>query len=234
MTETIRSRVAPRRARRGGARERRDPRATRQALLAAGSSLFATRGFDGVPIGELAANAGVNKALISYHFGGKRGLYRAILTTGFSEMAERVEAVEAAGGDARRALRGLIAAFASVREQRPEFPALFLREVLANGVEPAITPYLSRIVGVTRSIALRGMRQGVFRPVDPVALHLALFGSFAFFVATEPARERAAAAGRVPPMPEFRVFRRYLEELTLRGLRPDRSQPGLRQKGARA
>ena len=38
----------------GRERERRDPEATRQALLRAGAGLFAERGFDGVPIEEVA------------------------------------------------------------------------------------------------------------------------------------------------------------------------------------
>jgi len=218
--------------------ERRDPHGTRRALLAAGTRLFSRQGFEGVPIGAVAARAGVNKALISYHFGGKRGLYRAILTAGLVDMVEQLEAVVRANDDAERALRGLIAAFGRFRERRPEFAALFLREVLAHGVDSEVTPYLSRVVGATRSVALLGMRQGVFRRVNPVALHFALFGALVSFVATAPARERAAAAGRVPPMPAFAEFLRYLEELTLRGLRPDRRTPSSRsrdrRKGARA
>jgi AcrR family transcriptional regulator len=72
-----------------------DAAATRAALLSAGAALFAEDGFDGVTTAAVAARAGVNKALISYHFGGKRGLYQAILASGFAEMAERLKAVEA-------------------------------------------------------------------------------------------------------------------------------------------
>ncbi len=211
----------------------RDPQATRRALIGAGTRLFSQHGFDGVPIGAVAARAGVNKALISYHFGGKRGLYRAILAASFAEMLEDLKAVEASGGDPRRALHGLLATFVRVRERRPEFPRLFLREVLAHGVEPAALPYLAEILGVTRRVAERGMREGVFRRVDPTALHFGLFGSVIYFLATEKARGRAAAAGRVPPMPAFPEFLRYLEELTLRGLRPDRAHSAARRRPRR-
>jgi AcrR family transcriptional regulator len=211
----------------------RDSQTTRRALIEAGARLFSQRGFDGVPIGAVAARAGVNKALISYHFGGKRGLYRAILSAAFAEMLEDLKAVEARGGDPRRQLHGLLATFERVRERRPEFPRLFLREVLAQGVEAAALPYLAEILGVTRRVALRGMREGAFRRVDPVALHFGLFGSVIYFLATEAARGRAAAAGHVPPMPAFPEFLRYLEELTLRGLRPDRSHSRTRRRPRR-
>ena len=75
-------------------RGKRGPEATRQALLRAGAELFAERGFDGVPIEEVAGRAGVNKALISYHFRGKRGLYVAILESAFASLAERLRAIE--------------------------------------------------------------------------------------------------------------------------------------------
>ncbi|WP_419786647.1 TetR/AcrR family transcriptional regulator [Pseudodesulfovibrio sp.] len=52
---------------------------TRATLLAVGSRLFAQRGYDGVSMRTLANEAGVNLATVSYHFGGKSGLYQAIL-----------------------------------------------------------------------------------------------------------------------------------------------------------
>jgi AcrR family transcriptional regulator len=211
-------------------RERRDPEATRRALLRAGAELFAERGFDGVSTEEVAGQAGVNKALISYHFRGKRGLYVAILESGFASMTSRLKAIEAQAPTAGEALRAFLDAFAQVTRDEPGFPTLFLREVLATGIEPAVVPHLLEIIGVSRRLAGRGVRDGLFRRVDPLLLHFGLVGSLVFFFATEPARKRAAAEGRVPfAMPDSKAFIDYLEELTLRGLAPD-----ARRKGARA
>jgi TetR/AcrR family transcriptional regulator len=208
------------------ARERRDPDATRQALTAAGAALFAEHGFDAVPIEDVAARAGVNKALISYHFGGKRGLYVAILASGFEEIARRLGAAEAQAGNAPAALHAVLEVFAAFWREHPEFPQLFLREVLSSGVEPAVVPHLAAIVDVVRRIAGRGAREGTLRPVNPMLVHFALIGALVFFSATEPARRRAAGEGRLPfSMPEFPEFIRYLEELTLRGLAPDAVRP---------
>lgn len=211
-------------------RERRDPEATRQALLQAGAELFSERGFDGVPIGAVADRAGVNKALISYHFRGKRGLYRAILEAGFAVMTARLKAIEAEAPTARDALRAFLDAFLQVTRDRPGFPTLFLREVLAQGIEPTVVPYLAEIVGVSRRLAARGAREGLFRRVDPLLFHFGLVGGLAFFFATEPARRRAAEERRLPfAMPDPAAFIRYFEELTLRGMAPDvpsRPRPG--------
>ncbi len=216
-------------------RERRDPAATRGALLAAGAALFSEKGYDAVPIEEVAARAGVNKALISYHFRGKRGLYATILASGFQQIAERLEAAERQAKDAPAALRAVLDVFAAFRGEHPEFPSLFMREVLATGIEPAVVPHLTAIVGVNRRIALRGAREGTLRRVDPVLMHFGLIGALVFFSATERARSRAAAEGRLKfAMPRFGAFRRYLEELTLRGLAPEPSQGATLRRPPRA
>ena len=52
---------------------------TRGSLLAAAKRLFAAQGYDGTSVKQIADLAGVNVSLVSYHFGGKENLYRAIL-----------------------------------------------------------------------------------------------------------------------------------------------------------
>lgn len=50
---------------------------TRAALAAAALKLFGDKGFDATSTREIAAEAGVNIAMIAYHFGGKEGLRAA-------------------------------------------------------------------------------------------------------------------------------------------------------------
>jgi AcrR family transcriptional regulator len=220
-------------------REKRDPGATRRALLEAGAHLFPERGFDGVSVEELAARARINKALISYHFGGKRGLYVAVLESAFADMAERLQRIDEDATDAREGLHRFFGAFAAMLRKRPDFSALFLREAVSTGIDPAVLPHLLKIMAVTRRLARRGHREGLFRAVDPVLFHFGLVGALAFFSATEPARHRLSAAGRVPfEMPSADAFVRHLEEMTLRGLASGTSsarttQPKKR-KGARS
>lgn len=64
---------------------------SRHALLQEAKRVFAAKGFDGATVKDLATAAGVNISLVSYHFGGKEGLYRTCLE---SFGIERVEATE--------------------------------------------------------------------------------------------------------------------------------------------
>ena len=90
MDKNKRARARTPRPRRG-----RDGQATRHGLLAAATELFAARGFDGVSVEQIAQRAGVTKALINYHFGGKHKLYVTIMTSTFSDIVDRVESTSA-------------------------------------------------------------------------------------------------------------------------------------------
>ena len=56
----------------------RNPSLTRRRILESAEIEFADHGFDGVSVRQIALRANVPIALISYHFGGKEGLYKAI------------------------------------------------------------------------------------------------------------------------------------------------------------
>ncbi|MEM9726841.1 MAG: TetR family transcriptional regulator [Pseudomonadota bacterium] len=59
---------------------KRDAGATREAILAAARRHFAAAGFDGVGVREIAAEAGVNAALVNRYFGSKEALFEAVVS----------------------------------------------------------------------------------------------------------------------------------------------------------
>lgn len=66
----------------------RNPQRTREALLDAALAEFSEKGRAGARTSAIAARAGVNKQLISHHFGGKDGLYRALVERWLAEEEE--------------------------------------------------------------------------------------------------------------------------------------------------
>jgi len=63
----------------GRPRPRARARPSAGLLLKAARTLFSQKGYDGASVHQLAAAAGVNVSLVSYHFGGKEGLYKACI-----------------------------------------------------------------------------------------------------------------------------------------------------------
>jgi AcrR family transcriptional regulator len=210
------------RSRRG---RRRDAAETREALLAAGTELFAERGYDGVPAWAIAGKAGVNKAMINYHFGGKRKLYLAIVSATFAEIVSRVEALADSSRPAPDLLREFVGVVADLTTQRnPHFCTMMLREVLAGGkrLEPEVVDKPVRVLAAVRRIVERGVREGAFRPVDPVLTHLSLVGSIVFFFATTRFRERVFAARLRLEPPDAAAYVRHIQDLITQGLAAQR------------
>src|SRR6185437_5869252 len=74
------------------AARRRDAEATRAAILAAAKKHFATSGYDGAYLRDIAADAGADAALINRYFGGKDGLFAAALKDSFAHDVARMMA----------------------------------------------------------------------------------------------------------------------------------------------
>lgn len=65
---------------------------TRQAILDAATIEFADNGYDGAATRAVAARAGVNQPLVTYHFGSKEGLWRAVIQALIADYRTQYEA----------------------------------------------------------------------------------------------------------------------------------------------
>ena len=199
----------------------RDPQATRRALQEAATALFARRGFAGATADRIARRAGVNKAMINYHFGGKRGLYTAILRESFSALLERLRGITAVEAPPPQQLRNFIATFAETVGQTPDLLAMLLREMLSGGEHPdldrEVFEFIPQLLGMVRGVVEAGIKDGSFREVDSLLTHLGLIGSLVFFFATGEFRGRMLGEMNLAP-PSADEFIRHLQELMTRGI----------------
>ena len=109
-----------------------------ESLLRAAADRFAHRGYHGTSVETIARQAGVNKALVSYHFGGKEQLYLAVrrrVLSLFSGMSPARDAPEPPGR--AHAMRSWIDGLTRQTRQVPALPLLLLREELGDGPAPA-------------------------------------------------------------------------------------------------
>ena len=196
---------------------------TRQALLKAATQVFSEHGFMGARVDAIAGLAKVNKAMIYYHFGSKRGLYRAVLLRLFQGLLDEIERVGRNEADPRRRLILFYAGVARIFSERPALPQIMLREVLSGGaaMDPETTKNLSGILAFVVHAVEQGARTGVMRRAHPLLVHMSALAPLLLFFASQPFRTKVlptAAAGVPMPTPE-----ELLDHLALmieRGLEP--------------
>jgi TetR/AcrR family transcriptional regulator len=104
----------------------------RARLGAAARELFARHGFQAVSLRQVAEAAGVTPAMVSYYFGGKQGLWMAVLEDYLEEalgrMLEMRERIEGPGG-----LAIYLARHAELLASQPWVAPLLFREVVLGG-----------------------------------------------------------------------------------------------------
>jgi AcrR family transcriptional regulator len=82
----------------GGGKQSISPLRRRERLVVAALKLFSERPFDDVSVDEIANEADVAYGLLSYHFGGKRGVYLAALQMVRTDLQVLTRPIRSDGG----------------------------------------------------------------------------------------------------------------------------------------
>jgi AcrR family transcriptional regulator len=160
-------------------------------ILTAAFSEFAARGFAGARVDRIAAAAGLNKAMLYYHFGSKARLYRAAIQNRLGELALRLEAVASAETSPAERLDTYIETFIRLGLQQPEFAPVMLREVAegAARIDQDTARLMLRIVGTMATIIRAGQATGEFRDVNPLLVYLTAVWPIMIYLASGPVRQ---------------------------------------------
>ena len=172
---------------------------SRSRILSAATPMFARHGLNGVSVRSLASAAGVNLSMISYHFGGKEGLYAEILK-------EQFEGFRYIDDIAKRDLPPLekceMYIRGTIRRYR-ENPYL-LRYYVSELTNPTpcfktiVRPTVQRVLKVLRETIEKGIsRKRLRKTLSPADGTLALAGMINFYFLIAP-----AARGFVDSHPE--------------------------------
>ncbi len=171
---------------RGPGRPRLDERsqAVRDRLLESATALFARRGFGTVGIREIAASAGVTPGMIAYYFGGKQGLYEAMLDHVFGRLLGQLRELGAAPAHDSEPIEAFFQLYITTLAHDPWIPQLIAREVLI-GDGPLRAHFLERfasqVAQIIPALLEREKAEGRLREdLDPVLTILSLVGAAVF------------------------------------------------------
>lgn len=164
----------------------------RAKLIAATTPLFALKGYNGVGVRELAAAAGVNLSMISYYFGGKEGLYAAVLNEQFSTLKRVAGLNEMVDVDPLKKFELYLRATVARYRERPYLLRFYTSE-LTNPTpcfETIVKPAIRGVVQILVDTFADGLSHERFRPgLHPADTVLALAGMINFYFLLQPATD---------------------------------------------
>ena len=136
----------------------------------------------------LAAAAGVNISMISYYFGGKEGLYAAVLNEQFATL-KRVVEIKSMEADPLRKFELYVRATVARYRKNPYLLRFYTSE-LTNPTpcfESIVKPSINGVIQVLRDTFTEGLAHEQFREgLDPLDTIMALAGMINFYFLLEP------------------------------------------------
>lgn len=162
-----------------------DAELSKQDILAIATEEFAINGLSGARVDQIAERTRTSKRMIYYYFGGKEGLYEAVLEKAYADIRRLEESSNLLDLEPRAALRKLIELTFDHDETHPHFISLVSVENIHRGKHltgmKKIKEMNASVIRTLSAILERGRKEGVFRSdLDPVDVHL-LVSAFCFF-----------------------------------------------------
>lgn len=154
---------------------------------------MAEKGLPRVTLREVAKRAGVQPGLVNYYFGGKDGLFRAVVSAVAGEMLERIQAAVASEGSPEDRVREFVRGMAQATTAAPYAPRLMVEQVLFGDeavVEEFVTSFARPNLAAMLALLDAGQESGRFRPVDPRFTIPAMVGACIFFFLSSPVVRR--------------------------------------------
>jgi len=163
---------------------------SRRKILDAAAEEFALRGLAGSRVDRIAQKAGVNKAMIYYHFSSKEGLYKAMIDGMLSRVGMVLKQAADPDADLEKSLLSLSLAYHDILGSDSHLPRVLLHEMADGGrflraaiseniLDPALPARMQEKFG-------RGSGEGEFRDVDGRHAMLSFVGMNLFYLMMSP------------------------------------------------
>lgn len=145
-------------------------------IIETAETLFADRGYDGTSVRDIADEAGVNVAMISYYFGSKEKLMEALFELRIGSIQMRVESLlKDESLSPLEKVNMLIDDHVERVMQKQCFHKIMISVVLTNKIPAILTAANSvklRIAGIVSELIKDGQKKGAFKKKVDVILML--------------------------------------------------------------
>lgn len=199
----------------------REDGSAKARLMEAATKLFAEHGLEGTSTRDIAKAADLNISLISYYFGGKEGLYKAVIFE-FANRAQVSSDKILANLDLknldleafRKTMRSIVTEMVPMKYSNREIHVVLQREMM-SGLPYAKDIYenvFSKILETVVGLIAAGQKKGFVRAeINPYVLFFSMAHSIDMYLHLE--RCPSKALEKIPKLPE--ELNQYIEQIYL-------------------
>ncbi len=153
-----------------------DPEGVKHNIVEIATEEFALNGLAGARIDEIAARTRFSKRMIYYYFGGKEGLYLAVLENAYRLVREGEAQLDVADLMPLDALRKLVEFTFDHHHQHEDFIRMVMSENIHHGEYLERSKVIRQLnvsaIDTIATVYRRGVAAGIFRKgLDPIELH---------------------------------------------------------------
>ncbi|MFI5623703.1 TetR/AcrR family transcriptional regulator [Nocardioides sp. NPDC051685] len=166
----------------------RDAERTRSELLEVATEVFSEQGYSGARVDEIAERTRTTKRMIYYYFGGKEGLFLAVLEAAYRRIRELEQGLHAGDLEPVDAIRRIAELTFDHHVDHPDFIRLVSVENIHRGRHMEKVESLRELgapaATVLEDVLARGRASGELRAdVDAVDVHMMISAYCVFQVA---------------------------------------------------
>ena len=166
----------------------RDAERTRSELLEVATEVFSEQGYSGARVDEIAERTRTTKRMIYYYFGGKEGLFLAVLEAAYRRIRELEQNLHAGDLEPVDAIRRIAELTFDHHVDHPDFIRLVSVENIHRGRHMEKVESLRELgapaATVLEDVLARGRASGELRAdVDAVDVHMMISAYCVFLVA---------------------------------------------------
>ena len=187
-------------------------------ILDAAQDVFATYGYEGSTIDEVAARAGISKPNLHYYYKRKKDLYLAVLRRTLEIWLVPLRELDR-NGDPALELGKYIAQKVDLSQKFPAASRVFANEIVQGA--PFLKGYLRKelraVVKRKAAVIQHWIDQGKLTPVDPYHLIFLIWAATQHYADFVPQIKAVMNVSRLTPG-HFRKVEHSLSQIILRGV----------------
>ncbi|BDY12374.1 TetR/AcrR family transcriptional regulator [Hydrogenimonas cancrithermarum] len=199
----------------------------KEKILDVAAKHFSLYGFGAASLEEIAAEVGVTKPAIYYHFKDKAALYEAVLLQRLGRLADALESAVSEEMTSESQLARYIETFGAFLKRNSCFAAILAHAFADNGshMPDSVAAELARTLGIVTAILNEGIEGGVFEMENPMVVQMMIVSTLIMHQTTENLRKRVTSHVRgdfrVIPEPDLEDLSRILAQKILKAIKKE-------------